>query len=124
VKTPKITQKHDKKGEFKRIFGLFCREKWCFEPEFRFDKDRRWRFDWANPELKLAIEVEGVTYFGKAIGRHQSANGIEGDMEKYNRAIELGWVVLRYSQRMISNEPDKIVRQVLSVMEILRGRAN
>ena len=30
-----------------------------FEREFKFHPDRRWRFDFANTDLMLAIEVEG-----------------------------------------------------------------
>ena len=30
-----------------------------WEPEYRFHPVRRWRFDFANPEYKVAIEFEG-----------------------------------------------------------------
>lgn len=108
--------KADKKDTL-RTAWLICTSgaEWPFVPEFRFDSVRRWRFDWANIALKMAIEVEGVTHYGAAIGRHQSAAGIEGDMEKYNRAAELGWVVLRYSQRMIAADPHSIVQQITDV---------
>lgn len=75
--------------------------------EHRFHPTRRWRFDFAWPDLKLACEVEGVTRYGKnkngsmKLGRHQSAKGIEGDLEKYQEAMLLGWDVYRCSQSMI-----------------------
>lgn len=77
--------------------------------EHRFHPTRRWRFDFAMPALKLAVEVEGITWFGKnkngtmKLGRHQSAKGIEGDLEKYGEAMKLGWNVYRCSQNMVKN---------------------
>lgn len=68
---------------------------------------RDWRFDFAVPALSLAVEVEGITHFGKtaggkmALGRHQSAKGIEGDLQKYDAAMRLGWTVYRCSQHMV-----------------------
>lgn len=61
---------------------------------------RKWRFDFAYPELKVAIEVEGGTW---AAGRHNTGAGMEKDMEKYNFAMLLGWVVLRFNDHMIEN---------------------
>lgn len=60
--------------------------------EYRFDAPRRWRFDWAWPECRVALEVEGGVWSG---GRHTRGGGFLGDMEKYNRAAELGWRVFR-----------------------------
>lgn len=93
---------------------------WPFVSEHVFHPDRKWRFDWASVELKLAIEVEGVTHYGRDIGRHQSATGIEGDMEKYNAAIADGWALLRYSQRMIERDPHAVVSQIIEVAESRR----
>ena len=31
-----------------------------FKSEYAFDQVRRWRFDWAIPEIKVAIEYEGI----------------------------------------------------------------
>jgi len=64
------------------------------EREYAFAKaiGRRWRFDFAWPERKVAAEVEGAIFVG---GRHNRALGMMADMEKYNAAALLGWVVLR-----------------------------
>ena len=56
-------------------------------PQFRFHPVRRWRFDWAWPSRKVAIEVNGR-------GRHQTVVGVRNDCEKCNTAVEMGWVVL------------------------------
>lgn len=62
--------------------------------ELKFDEVRRFRFDWAIPELKLAIEYEGLN---SKKSRHTTKKGYTGDCEKYNTAILNGWKVLRYT---------------------------
>jgi len=61
-------------------------------PEYRFDPDRRWRFDYAWPAFMIALEVEGGIWTG---GRHTRGTGFLKDIEKYNRAALLGWRVFR-----------------------------
>ena len=69
--------------------------------EYGFHPDRRWRFDFAWPALKIALEVEGGIYGGKDHtgrqykGAHSSVSGIKRDISKYNAAALLGWLVLR-----------------------------
>jgi hypothetical protein len=62
------------------------------EAEHRFAAPRRWRFDFAWPAYRVALEVEGGVWTG---GRHTSGAGFVRDMEKYNAAGGLGWIVLR-----------------------------
>lgn len=69
--------------------------------EYRFTADRGWRFDFAWPDRKIAVEIEGGTSFGRS--RHSTGDGFEKDAEKYNRAAREGWIVLRYSTRMVTN---------------------
>ena len=69
-----------------------------WEREHRFAKEalgRQWRFDFAWLAQRVAAEIEGVTSYGKVIGRHQGREGFEGDCEKYNAALLLGWRVYR-----------------------------
>ena len=61
--------------------------------EHRFHPVRRWRFDFAWPEKRLAVEVEGGVFVQ---GRHARGAGIRADIEKYNAAVLMGWRVLRY----------------------------
>ena len=68
--------------------------------EFRFC-ERRWRFDFAWPSVLVACEVEGLT--GGAGGRHQRRQGYKEDLEKYARAWELGWRVLRVDYSMVKS---------------------
>ena len=71
--------------------------------QHKFHPTRRWRLDFAWPELSAAIEVEGVVWFGNKKSRHQTAQGYADDCEKYNEAALLGWRVLRVTQHHIQN---------------------
>ena len=62
--------------------------------EYRFSPPRRWRFDFAIPSEKIAIEIEGGVFTG---GRHTRGVGYLKDIEKYNTATSLGWRVLRFT---------------------------
>ena len=62
------------------------------EPEHRFDPPRRWRFDYAWPAHRVALEVEGGVWTN---GRHTRGSGYLKDVEKYNRAASLGWRLIR-----------------------------
>lgn len=68
--------------------------------EYRFDDRRRWRFDLAWPDRHVALEVEGGTWVA---GRHTRGRGYEADLEKYNRALELGWRVFRVTPAMVED---------------------
>lgn len=60
--------------------------------EYRFDPKRRWRADFAWPDLMLLVEVEGGAWTN---GRHTRGSGFIADCEKYNEAALGGWRVLR-----------------------------
>ncbi len=72
-------------------------------PEYPFAKDlgRKWRFDFAWPEYKVALEVEGGTWVG---GAHTRGRGYESDVEKYNVAGIAGWLVIRATNHMVNDE--------------------
>jgi len=70
------------------------------EREYRFAPPRRWRFDFAWSDRKLAVEVEGGIWVR---GRHNRGAGFARDCEKYNTAALLGWWVLRFTPGMIRN---------------------
>lgn len=63
-----------------------------FVKEFQFHPTRRWRFDYAIPAKKVAVEVDGGVWTG---GRHINPAGYINDMEKLNTAASMGWLVLR-----------------------------
>lgn len=64
--------------------------------EHRFHPERKWRFDFALPENKVAIEYEGL--FSEKSG-HTTIGGYTKDVEKYNEAQALGWRVIRFTAK-------------------------
>ena len=90
------------------------------EREYRFAPPRRYRADFAYPERKLLIEVEGGVW---TRGRHTRGAGYTSDAEKYNLATVKGWRVLRFTGDMIkSGMAVSTIEQMLKVLEnIKRG---
>jgi very-short-patch-repair endonuclease len=68
--------------------------------ELQFDPARRWRFDFAWPDLSVAVEVEGATW---SAGRHSRGEGFEQDCVKYAEAAIRGWMVLRVTTDMVDD---------------------
>lgn len=68
--------------------------------EYRFHPLRKWRFDFAWPDHRIAVEVEGGS---RTYGRHNRAGGFEKDCEKYNAAALLGWRVFRFTSAMVQD---------------------
>lgn len=68
------------------------------EMEIMFAQPRRWRFDMAWPERKLAVEIQGGLYMQ---GRHNRGAAMEQEYEKLNAATKLGWRVLLFGPAMI-----------------------
>ena len=87
------------------------------ELEHRFHSVRRFRFDFAYPGYKLAIEVEGAI-FKQGGGRHNRGAGMKTDMVKYNLANEMGWRVLRYMPQQIAMLDT--VKQIKRTIDMIR----
>lgn len=71
-----------------------------FEKEVVFHNRRKWRFDLADKENKIAVEIEGGIWTN---GAHARGKGIARDIEKYNAAQSLGWKVYRTTPSAFSN---------------------
>lgn len=84
------------------------------ETEYRFDDVNAWRFDFAWPKCKVAVEIEGGVFMRK--GGHTSGKGYQKDCKKYNKAIELGWHVLRYTPQMMDADPMGMIEQIEKVL--------
>jgi hypothetical protein len=67
-------------------------------PELVFDTVRKWRFDWAWPTWKVALEIQGGTW-RKGGGAHRGLKYLR-DIEKFNTAASLGWYVLQATPEM------------------------
>jgi very-short-patch-repair endonuclease len=70
------------------------------QQEVKFHETRKWKFDFAIVELKIAIEIEGGTW---NYGRHTRPKGYQNDCNKYNAAQALGWKVFRFTTDDIIN---------------------
>ena len=88
--------------------------KYPYKREFTFARPRRWRFDFAWPETRVAVEIEGGVW---SRGRHTRGSGFAKDCEKYNAAVREGWFVLRYTPGMLEEDPAGVVGQILDVIE-------
>lgn len=96
TKKPKIPAYPYRDLYSKVLEAKLNRECWA---EYPFHPTRKFRFDYAFPNEKVAIEIDGGLfnqYKGKHSGRHSGGEGQKADMEKMNAAAELGWVVLHY----------------------------
>lgn len=64
------------------------------EAEYRFHTDRKWRFDYAWPAAKIAIEIDGGQW--QVTGRD-----ISREAERNNEAQIAGWCVLHMTSEQI-----------------------
>jgi len=70
---------------------------------------RKWKFDYAWPSHRVAVELEGGVWVGKG---HAAPVRFIGDCEKYNRASLDGWMLLRYTVTDINKSPGRIVEEL------------
>ena len=68
--------------------------------EHQFHPSRKWRLDFANPAIKLAIEIEGGTHSN---GRHNRGTGYENDAIKYNNLAAMGWTLFRFTGHLVTS---------------------
>jgi hypothetical protein len=85
---------------------------WVYE--YKFDLLRKFKFDYANLRLKIAIEMEGGIYTGTG---HAKTGRYLKDMEKYNMASIKGWIILRYAH----GQEKKIAGDVKKAIETRRS---
>lgn len=97
-----------------RIFAALCKEYGVPAPvaELRFHPTRKWRLDYAWPEARVALEVEGGVW---TRGRHTRGAGFLADMEKYNAAAVAGWRVLRCApQNLLTADTAQMIADAIS----------
>ncbi len=106
-----------------------------------FHPRRKWRFDFAWEAERVAVEVEGGVFSvpvtcdscGRhvhrknkrtermervyaAMGRHTRGAGFHDDCDKYNAAAVLGWRVLRYTAKHLTDSPVQMVEQIQALL--------
>jgi very-short-patch-repair endonuclease len=67
------------------------------------------RVDFAYPDAKLAIEVDGYRF-------HASLAAFQHDRVRQNRLVAAGWTVLRYTWKDVTTRPDWVTGQVRAVL--------
>lgn len=116
-KKPKA-RKTGNSQKIRDVFTVLCLSDLHVEclKEFKFHPTRRWRFDYAIPEHKIAVEVEGGVWTN---GRHTRPQGFLGDIEKYNTATLMGWRVFRTTPtELVRTATLKMLKQaILGVYE-------
>ena len=67
--------------------------------EYKAIEGRRFRWDFAIPERRVLIEIQGSTWVANT--GHTSGRGVRRDCEKLNLATEAGWRVLHFTGDMV-----------------------
>lgn len=97
------------------------------EPEQEFHPTRHWRFDWLWRQGKVALEIEGGAFMGKKCptcglrpgGGHNRGNVFLDNMDKYNEASLLGYLLLRATWDQVnSGEAFALVKRALEARAV------
>lgn len=80
--------------------------------QYEFHPERKWLFDFAWKQAKLAVEIHGGTWIN---GAHNRGGGMANDCDKKREAIALGWRVLEFTDTDLKN-PFECVRLALRVV--------
>jgi very-short-patch-repair endonuclease len=109
----KMRSDTDKAQLFRHAWNVIAHDFPAPVDEHRFAPPRRWRFDFAWVEQKIAVEIEGNAWHVRGGGKHMQDN----DLHKYNIATAQGWRVFRFSPKMLKENPAGCVDIVLGAMK-------
>lgn len=90
-----------------------------YDREYKFHPMRKWRFDFAYPEKKVAVEIDGIIWQAGG-GRHNT----DKDRDKINNAVAMGWRVLRFSGSQIKNDPGECISLLSKTLRIKQKKEN
>lgn len=80
--------------------------------EYAFCETRKWRFDYAWPLEKVALEVDGGIFI---YGGHNRGKQIQKTWEKENTAQSFGWHIFKCSPKTVcTNEIAFFIAQALN----------
>lgn len=83
------------------------------------DVKRQYRSDFAWPEARLLVEVQGGIWAADP-GRHNRGSGYEADLSRSNLAVLLGYRMLCFSERMIrSGDAVRSITQALGQVQLV-----
>lgn len=84
--------------------------------QYRFNPERKWKCDFAWPELRLIVEVEGGIWMADGKGGHNRGSRMIEDMNRQNWALLNGWLMLRFADKHIKSlEAVKAIDFVVNV---------
>ncbi len=86
-----------------------------FQRELKFSRHRRFKFDFAWPSCRVALETDGGIF---SQGRHNRAAGFARDCEKGNLAVLEGWTVFR----LCTGQVDEA--NVRSILNFIKARCS
>jgi len=66
--------------------------------------------DFADPDLRIAIEVDGRAY-------HSDRRSFERDRERQNMLVIRGWRVLRFTWERMINDPTGVIAEIMAARE-------
>lgn len=123
VRTGWITDSRNIKNRLERtdMFRMLIEKEFGEDlvwPEFFFDVDRLYRFDYAMPTYKglpvrVAVEQNGGIH-AKGNSGHSSAKGLQRDYDKNSLSASLGWVVItRTPRQLITSETITLIRKTI-----------
>jgi very-short-patch-repair endonuclease len=72
--------------------------------------EARARVDFAYPERRLAIEVDGFE-------AHGTPEAMSADLDRQNRLVAAGWSVLRFTWRDVVRNPGAVARRLHRVLD-------
>ncbi len=75
---------------------------------------RQWRFDYAWPAARVAVELDGIAWQAGG-GRHNT----DEDRFKLNSAAALGWRVLHFTSKALRTEPAACIALLRRALEAL-----
>jgi very-short-patch-repair endonuclease len=97
-----------------RMAGLLRRYRLpgaCFQFEIEIG-ERTYFIDFAYPDVKLAIEVDGYE-------QHSSPRAMQRDLERQNDLVAAGWTVLRFTWRDVVRRPSDVARRIREQLSAL-----
>ncbi len=112
---PNMAKAHGAKYNLKIVLAWFSEVGLpAPRPEYRFDSDRQFRFDFAWLEQKVALEVQGGI-FARLPGGHNRGAQIRREHEKWNLAALAGWRILYCeTETLCMTETSEMIRKALA----------
>lgn len=118
-----MAKKQLDKGYGERLFKFQWQAFWSSQaktepelvPEFKFVPGRGFRADWALPDYRILIEVNGGV--GMKQGGHNSWAGIHRDYEKARLAAANQYWLFPCSTHDLTNDPIGTIRPIFELMK-------